>query len=319
MNKKPNISFSNIVLLLAILALLIAIGLVAYKFMTKESPTTNTVGKSQGAATSKIAIDPSHIPIGDGKVSTTEPKKGYVYSCTDDFRTSGAEHLGPWASNGYWDSTTKPMVDGNINWPNANFTITKNNTTRTIRGNNLPVSHNTGIYPTAKTDDAYSYDRNPNSILSQPIIASLPSVPKLAANPGCIRGPVGYMVSGVAIYSALDAAGRDAAAHEVQDLCDGHPHRGGVYHYHNLSRCVDDNNDKEKLLGYALDGFGIFSLRDSDGNELTNDSLDECHGHTHQTQWDAEIKDIYHYHLTREYPYSVGCYRGTATQSSLRN
>ena len=51
-------------------------------------------------------------------------------------------------------------------------------------------------------------------------------------------GMIGFTVTGVALYNALDAAGRDAAAHEVQDLCDGHPQGRGQYHYHSSSPCL---------------------------------------------------------------------------------
>ena len=42
-----------------------------------------------------------------------------------------------------------------------------------------------------------------------------------AASPSCVGGTIGVSVLGVPIYSAFDAGGRDAAAHEVQDECDG--------------------------------------------------------------------------------------------------
>jgi hypothetical protein len=44
---------------------------------------------------------------------------------------------------------------------------------------------------------------------------------------------------------------------------------------------------------------------------VVNDDLDECHGHTHDIEWDGEIRDMYHYHVNNEYPYSIGCFRGT--------
>ena len=68
-------------------------------------------------------------------------------------------------------------------------------------------------------------------------------------------GIIGYMTNGVALYNALDAAGHDAAAHEVQDSCDGHPERQGEYHYHSLSRCVEKTEGDGKVIGYALTDF----------------------------------------------------------------
>jgi hypothetical protein len=64
------------------------------------------------------------------------------------------------------------------------------------------------------------------------------------------------------------------------------------------------------LFGYAFDGFGIYGPRGDDGKMVTNEQLDECHGHTHSVLWDGKMKKIYHYHLNNEYPYSVGCFKG---------
>ena len=43
---------------------------------------------------------------------------------------------------------------------------------------------------------------------------------------------------------------------------------------------------------------------------ITNAQLDECHGHTAPVMWEGKMTNIYHYHLNREYPYSVGCFHG---------
>ena len=91
----------------------------------------------------------------------------------------------------------------------------------------------------------------------------------------------------------------------------------GTYHYHNYSPCLNDKRDQpnqhSSLMGYALDGFGIFGLYGEDGAILNNQKLDECHGHTHAVYWNGLLQTIYHYHFTREYPYSVGCFRGQTT------
>ena len=43
-------------------------------------------------------------------------------------------------------------------------------------------------------------------------------------------GMVGIALNGVVVYNVLDDAGRDVAAYEVQDRCDGHPQGSGEYH-----------------------------------------------------------------------------------------
>jgi hypothetical protein len=51
-------------------------------------------------------------------------------------------------------------------------------------------------------------------------------------------GEAGIMLTGVPLLNGFDAGMRDAAAHEVQDTCSGHPQREGQYHYHSLSPCI---------------------------------------------------------------------------------
>ena len=65
------------------------------------------------------------------------------------------------------------------------------------------------------------------------------------------------------------------------------------------------------LLGYAADGFGIYGVRGVNGETLTNADLDECHGHTHAITWNGATVTLYHYHATYEFPYTLGCFRGT--------
>ncbi|HTM69109.1 MAG TPA: YHYH protein, partial [Candidatus Binatia bacterium] len=115
-------------------------------------------------------------------------------------------------------------------------------------------------------------------------------------------------VTGVPIFNGFDAGGRDAVAHELQDGCGGHPQSSGIYHYHGGSGCVATGDSE--LFGYAFDGFGIFSNLE-DGRSLTNADLDECHGHSHEITWNGERPTLYHYHLTKEFPYTVGCFKGT--------
>ena len=119
---------------------------------------------------------------------------------------------------------------------------------------------------------------------------------------------MGVSVLGVPIFSAFDAGGRDAVAWEVQDGCSGHPQQAGQYHFHSRSSCFTDD---EGLFGYALDGFGIYTETDEDGQPLTTDDLDECHGRTSEVLWRGEPVEMYHYVATADFPYTVGCFAGT--------
>jgi hypothetical protein len=166
----------------------------------------------------------------------------------------------------------------------------------------------------AASDDAYQYDRNPNSIRPWTLQVTLPE-PAVAARPSCLpMGAIGVMLSGAVVFNALDAEGRDAPAHEILDACGGHPERSGIYHYHALSPCLRDAapaTAHSSLLGYALDGFGIYGPRGEGGKTLASAGLDACHGHTHQVLFRGASRRVYHYHLTAGYPYTLGCFKGT--------
>jgi hypothetical protein len=264
-------------------------------------------------------VDLTHLELGDGKYSPS-PQVGYVFSCQTRFNfssTGGQGQDGIWLNgDSTWDATRKAVVDGSVTWPHS-FTITVQGDQRAFVGNDLP-NHPTGNYPIASSDDAYIYDRNPNSISAQTVSFGVPVHPVVAPQPTCVGGEVGIMLSGVVIFSAFDADGRDAPAHEVQDECDGHPQVSGFYHYHSLSDCLEDTaSGHSALLGYAFDGFGIYGYYGEDGRALTNQDLDECHGHTHMIEWDGVLVEMYHYHATHEFPYIVGCFKGTPSVRAL--
>lgn len=255
------------------------------------------------------------VPLGDGHISSS-PKVGYVYSCQQRFNPNapGAQASGDWISGNYWYPSKKPTVDGNVSWSGGGATVKVRNGVRKITSKGLP-DHSTGTYPVSRSDDAYRYDRNPNSIKTNRISLKLPATPSVASKPSCVpMGMIGVSLSGAAIFNALDARGDDAPAHEIQDTCGGHPERQGQYHYHGPSDCLDEGaktgDGHAGLIGYALDGFGIFGMEGAGGKHLSNADLDACHGHSETVVWDSKEVDIYHYHLTDEYPYTLGCFTG---------
>ena len=60
-----------------------------------------------------------------------------------------------------------------------------------------------------------------------------------------------------------------------------------------------------------LDGFPILGPRDENGREITNAELDECHGRTGPVLIEGRVVVTYHYRFTLEFPYTLGCFRGT--------
>jgi hypothetical protein len=286
---------------------------------TEEVHAADTEDHTHSDAAHHSDVDLTRLEVGDGKY-TTSPQVGYVYTCQTSFNfngTGGQGATGNWLNgDGTWDATKKAVVDGSVTWPTS-FTVSLQGNQRVLTGNDLP-DHPTGNFPISSSDDAYTYDRNPNSIQEQSVTLSLPANPTAAARPNCIGGEVGIMLSGVVLFSAFDAEANDAPAHEVQDECDGHPQVSGFYHYHNLSDCIEDNaSGHSALMGYAFDGYGIYGYYGEDGSEVTNEDLDECHGHTHAIEWDGQIVEMYHYHATHAFPYVVGCFHGTAAVRAL--
>ncbi len=275
-------------------------------------------GVSRGAGGAS-STNPAFLPIGDGKVTTSGARRGYVYACRSGMAPpggAGAFTDGPWIrGDGTYDLTAKATVDGSVSWSNAKLRQSRNAKRRVFSGNGLPKGNTTGNFPIQSSDDAYNYDRNPNSIRSQSIYYSLPRHPKRASSPGCLSGgPIGIARNGVAIFNALDATDRDAVAHEVQDRCGGHPQQQGLYHYHGIPSCLtkkDSPKRHSRLVGFALDGFPIYGPRGGGGKLLDDENLDACHGHTGKVWLDGRWQRIYHYHATLEYPYTLGCYRGT--------
>lgn len=279
-----------------------------------EIATLSAVPTTPPPPTTSSAIDLTKLPLGDGKVSTTAAKIGYVFACTIPTSTNPPGKA-PWinADGVSWNSTAKITVQGAVTWMSS-FTTHLVNGRLSITGNGLPA-HSTGTFPVRASDPAYSYDKNPNAIQAVSVAWGLPGNPAVAAKPTCTNlGSIGILLTGARLYNALDAAGRDAAAHEVQDACGGHPQRRGIYHYHDLSRCmtqVDTVGSHSPLVGYIADGFGIYGNLGEQGKALTNADLDACHGHTHALTMNGATVTQYHYHTTKEYPYTIGCYAGT--------
>ncbi len=118
--------------------------------------------------------------------------------------------------------------------------------------------------------------------------------------------PIGLAFNGVRFDppAPLNAI-LDAHTLAPLDDCGGHvnPHEG--YHYHAANGCSKESESKDEdspMLGYALDGFGIYARLDKQNREPEN--LDECGGHTDE-------KTGYHYHAGKPGDNQIiGCFRG---------
>lgn len=267
-------------------------------------------------------ITSNRLPFGGPKVlirnqGDATPLFESLWLCGLPSDGAGNDNADDWTNaDGTWDYTRKPQVEGNAVWISEFEVSLDGNGNRIITGNALP-SHPTGDFPIKMSSPAYKYDGNPNIITDHPILYTFPAIPKIADEPGCVPfGPSGISLSGSAIYHGASTLGNDAAAHEMLDRFGGHTDGTERYHYHYpapdlMDHIAPHSGGHSELMGYMLDGFGIYGPYGEDGKLLRSSNLDECHGHTHPVMWDGEIIEIYHYHWTYDFPYNIGCFKGT--------
>jgi len=250
--------------------------------------------------------------------------EAYMYTMTGGPRAS-------WVKDGNIVDIKKiPLIDAKVTMENE-FCVDTSATQRRMHGNGIP-NHKIGTFPIPKDDPAYPYYAalpDPFGCVANgaeiPAFAytldiTVPRFPTYNEEPTCMK----HITTGVAIVTgavwhleyATDANDHpnDPATLLPYDDCWGHPVSGAM-HYHGLSwKCFPNqgsNNLHSPLFGHALDGFGIYGPRSEHGKLVTNKDLDECHGHIHEIMWEGKKVKMFHYHLNREFPYSIGCFRGT--------
>ncbi len=234
----------------------------------------------------------------------------------------------PWVEGEAVVASKMPFVEGSEIRESV-FSATLTATGRVLKGNGLP-NHPIGTFPVQKGTAAYEYysaipvpDYGTSAdipVEAYDLDLTLPRDPQVNAEPTCVGSIVTGVVTQTGAVWHLDIA-FDAKLHVLDpiaalppDPCWGHPY-AGQYHYHGYSwKCFPNQGNEGEhspLFGYAIDGFGVFGPRGEGGKLVSNDDLDECHGHTHAIEWDGETKEMYHYHVNNQFPYSIGCYRGT--------
>lgn len=270
--------------------------------------------------TMPLTLEPSlwpagALPVGDGLLALS-PTQGELMSCVTSW-PGAAYHPAPWIHGYFWYPAQKVSVQGSVNWPTASTQVNTSGDTTTITSNNLP-DEPSGVFPIQSTDPAYNYNQDSDYIVSENINITLPASPKAGSAPTCVpSGMIGFALNGVAIYNALDDEGRDANVHDMLDSCDAHPYSDGQYHYHGPSPCMPNVNTSDQV-GYALDGYGIYGEKDlTTGDTLHDTDLDACHGTLSPVMWNGNKVTIYHYVLTEEFPYTIGCFTGTPVTADL--
>jgi hypothetical protein len=156
----------------------------------------------------------------------------------------------------------------------------------------------------AYNGDNSSWNQNAGSIGEQNITFTMPLKPAEASNKAATpMGPIGISRNGVVFFNQY-AAGGSPLANEINsfDQYLGHP-ANTQYHYHIKPKFLTDTFGEDAFLGLLSDGFPVYGSLEN-GKTITNDDLDDYHGHVSAT---ADFPNgIYHYHITNEDPYLNG-------------
>ncbi len=185
-----------------------------------------------------------------------------------------------------------------VSWT-SNVTITYLDDVMVIESDGIP-QHDTGPWP-----------GNPNVIGEQNYELEIPLNPELAAaNTDTQLGIMAIGINGVAMFNPYEGGGTVVPQNWL-DSCNAHPSPGSMYHYHKMPLCWMDDTPGEHswIYGFSLDGFAIYGPNDVNGRPPTN--LDECNGHFGPTP--REPDGEYHYHMSTEFPFILGCYSGNVT------
>ena len=237
--------------------------------------------------------------------------------------------------------TTNDVTVCDADGYNFKMTIDTDAQTRSFRGNGLP-STQMGTFPVQSSDPAYLYysglpgGNKPTSVYPEggtyssaaeigirpySLVSTIPLNPNPNPTPGVFY-PIASLIVGVTLtgtvwhieYANDDNNNWVSPINALPpDQCFGHPYNE-QYHIHGYSwKCFPNQgtSGQSPVFGFALDGYPITGPRAADGHMLTNAELDICHGTKSViTMPDGTLKDTYHYVLNREYPYSVGCFKG---------
>ena len=155
-------------------------------------------------------------------------------------------------------------------------------------------------------------------------------------------GTVGFTVTGLPIYAAMEGpmpaaeAFGDPIYNGIVDTCKGHTGPGGEYHLHAMNTATTCGFTNETMVGYALDGFPIYgsigcldvactqtSTFQSGWVQTGNPKTNAWLNYAYTASSDPTVLDkcngrigpdgTYRYHATSGFPYTFGCYKGTAT------
>lgn len=239
---------------------------------------------------------PKHVADGEDKGGIWI-KDGHLYNVSGEF----VAHLDELYDDPKWDLVRE---DGSIR-----VTETEEAFNMAARPDVDPRYNN---YAVECPPDVVEWKNNHNVF----VIPVNPVYRSVTTNPhrvGDGHGPVGVALNGVK-YDPPAPIHMIIKAHTIApfDHSGGHanPHAG--YHYHaatGKTKEIEQSDGHAPLIGYALDGFGIYAHLDKDGNEPKQ--LDECQGHYDDVRG-------YHYHVSAAGGNQIiGAFRGIAGSSRV--
>lgn len=141
------------------------------------------------------------------------------------------------------------------------------------------------------------------SVPLNPVMAAQP----ISAKTALFTGAIALAANGVPIFNALNNRGVDSFSIGELDDYGGHCGHADDYHYHAAPLHLQTKLGASSPIGYALDGYPLYGLKEPNGDTATG--LDEFNGH-------ADSAGKYHYHSTLTYPYINGGMRGQVTVSN---
>jgi hypothetical protein len=116
-----------------------------------------------------------------------------------------------------------------------------------------------------------------------------------------LRGAIAVAVNGIPIFNPQNNRGELSAEIGELDEWGGHCGRADDYHYHAAPLHLQATAGKGMPIAFALDGYAIHGLAESDGSSPTG--LDSDHGHEHGALG-------YHYHASKKAPYVNAGFHG---------
>ena len=182
--------------------------------------------------------------------------------------------------------------------------------TVTFTTTDLP-NHTSPYWPSSNSlYEAYSgsnpdWHQNPGSIGEQNITFTITLNPEEASSKSATPlGPIGISRNGVVFFNQYAGPNNQPLAGEINtfDQWLGHP-ANTLYHYHVEPTFLTEQFGADAFLGLLADGFPVYGPLEN-GVIITNDDLDDYHGHTSATE--EFPLGIYHYHITDEDPYLNG-------------